>query len=124
MEKPLKNKQKQLKWGEEQVEAINEHGKEIVKSDKDVDEHVQKNNKPYEKLEDKIFDELPYERISEARDLGRQINFNNLTCYFKSKGNSPINFIGFNGPLHLYKNIFNVDTNIEKAEEDQKENQI
>ena len=122
MEKPLKNKQKQLKSGEEQVEAINEHGKEIVKSDKDVDEHVQKNNKPYEKLEDKIFDELPYERISEARDLGRQINFNNLTCYFNSKGNSPINFIGFNGPLHLYQNIFNVDTNIEKAEEDQKEN--
>ena len=122
MEKPLKNKQKQLKSGEEQVEAINEHGKEIVKSNKDVDEHVKKDNKPYEKLEDKIFDELPYESISEARDLGRQINFNNLTCYFNSKGNSPINFIGFNGPLHLYQNIFNVDTNIEKAEEDQKEN--
>ena len=122
MEKPLKNKQKQLKSGEEKVEAINEHGKEIVKSNKDVDEHVKKDNKPYEKLEDKIFDELPYERISEARDLGRQINFNNLTCYFKSKGNSPINFIGFNGPLHLYKNMFNVDANIEKAEEDQKEN--
>ena len=122
MEKPLKKNQKQLKSGEEQVEAINEHGKEIVKSNKDVDEHVKKDNKPYEKLEDKIFDELPYESISEARDLGRQINFNNLTCYFNSKGNSPINFIGFNGPLHLYQNIFNVDTNIEKAEEDQKEN--
>ena len=122
MEKPLKKKQKQLKSGEEQVEAINEHGKEIVKSNKDVDEHVKKDNKPYEKLEDKIFDELPYESISEARDLGRQINFNNLTCYFSSKGNSPINFIGFNGPLHLYQNIFNVDTNIEKAEQDQKEN--
>ena len=42
MEKPLKNKQKQLKSGEEQVEAINEHGKEIVKSNKNVDEDVEK----------------------------------------------------------------------------------
>ena len=57
--------------------------------------------KPYNKIKDKIFDEVPFERIRETRDLGGQINFNNLICYFKSKGNSSINFIGFNGPLHL-----------------------
>ena len=34
------------------------------------------------------------------RDLGRQIDFNNLTYDFKSKDSRPINVIGFKAPLH------------------------
>ena len=38
----MKNKQRQSNSGEKQVEAINEHWKEIVKSNKNVDEDVEK----------------------------------------------------------------------------------
>ena len=43
--------------------------------------------------------------MSEIKDLSRQIDHNNLTYYFKSKGISPINFIGFKAPMHLYRDI-------------------
>ena len=53
--------------------------------------------------------------MGEIRDLSRQIDLNNLTYYCKSKNSAPINFIGFKGPLYLYKDIFNGDTSIEKS---------
>ena len=101
--------------GKKQIKQFKEHRKEIVKSNKDAGKDVDKNSKLYKKLEDKIFDDLSYERMGEIRDLGRQINFNNLTYYFKSKDIAPINFIDFKGPLNLDKNIFSGDTSIEKA---------
>ena len=101
--------------GKKQIKQFKEHRKEIVKSNKDAGKDVDKNSKSYKKLEDKIFDDLSYERMGEIRDLGRQINFNNLTYYFKSKDIAPIHFIDFKGPLNLDKNIFSGDTSIEKA---------
>ena len=53
--------------------------------------------------------------MGEINDLSEQIDFNNLSYYFKSKDSAQINFIGFKGPLHLYANILNGDTNTEKA---------
>ena len=41
--------------------------------------------------------------MSEIRDWSRQIDLNNLTYYFKTKSISPINYIGFEAPLHLYR---------------------
>ena len=38
-----------------------------------------------------------------------------------NKSISPINFIGFKAPLHIYGDTFNGDKSIEKEEEDQKE---
>ena len=73
------------------------------------------------KYENKIFDKLSYERIDEIKDLSRQIDFNNLIYYFKSKDVSPIKFIGFKAPLYLYRNILNGNTKLEKAEEYQKQ---
>ena len=102
--------------GKKQIKQFKEYRKEIVKSNKDVDKDVDKNSKSYKKLEDKTFDDLSYERMDEIRDLDKHINFNNLTCYFKSKDIAPINFIDSKGPLHLSKTIFSGDTSIEKAE--------
>ena len=59
--------------------------------------------------------------MGQMYDLSKEIDFNNLTYYFKSKCITPISSIGFRGPLHLYKNIFNGDTNIEKAEKHQEQ---
>ena len=49
--------------------------------------------------------------MNEINYLSRQIHLNNSTYYFKNKIVSPINFIGFKAPLHLYRDIF--DDNIE-----------
>ena len=67
------------------------------------------NEKPLENK--KFFDELSNERI--------EINFNSLNYYFKDKNISPINFSGFTVPMHIYNNIKNGNTSIEKIEEDQ-----
>ena len=54
--------------------------------------------------------------MSEMRNIGEQIDFDNLTYYFKGKNISPINFIGFRGPMHIYDNIKNGSTSLEKIE--------
>ena len=59
--------------------------------------------------------------MSKIHNLNKQIDFNNLTYYFKSKDISPINFIGFEGPLRLYISIFGGDITIEKVEKDRKQ---
>ena len=43
--------------------------------------------------------------MDEIRNIVEQVDFNNLTYYFKGKDISPINFIGFRGPMHIYNNI-------------------
>ena len=52
-----------------------------------------------------MFDEFSNERMDEMRNIVEQVDFNNLTYYFKGKDISPINFIGFRGPMHIYNNI-------------------
>ena len=54
--------------------------------------------------------------MGEIHDLSRQIDSNDLTFSFLSPNLNPINFIGFKDPLYFYKNVFNADTSIEKAE--------
>ena len=57
--------------------------------------------------------------MGEVIGLSRQIDFNNLTYYFKSKIINPINFVSFKDPLHLYKDIFNGNIKPAKREEAQ-----
>ena len=71
-----------------------------------------------------MFDELSYERMSEIKDLRKQIDLNNSTYYFKDKIISQINFIGFKAPLNLYRYIFNGNIELAKAEEDQKQSKL
>ena len=63
-----------------------------------------------------MFDEPSYDRMIEIKDLSRQTGFNNLTYHFKDKRISPIIFIGFKVPLHLYRDIFDGYIELEKAE--------
>ena len=57
--------------------------------------------------------------MGEIHNIGKQIDFNNLTYYFKNKNISPINFIGFRGLLHIYNNIKNGNTLLGKIGKDQ-----
>ena len=56
--------------------------------------------------------------------MSGEIKFNNSSYYFKSPNLAPIYFIGFRGPLNIYKEIKNSNISIEKAEEDEKKFQI
>ena len=58
-----------------------------------------------------MFDELSKERMGLIRDLSEQIDFNNLSDYFKSKD--------IKGPLTIYRSIFDGDIPIEDTEKDQ-----
>ena len=68
----------------------------------------------------KFFVKLSSEQTGEIYNTSKQIDFNNLNCYFENKELTRTIFISFRGPLHLYKNIYNGNTNIEKAKEDRK----
>ena len=111
--KPLKNKQKQLKIKEKKkVKAIRNQGQiKTTESNKDVDNESRK-----------IFDEVSsHERMSEIKDLSRQIDLNYLTYYFKSKSISLINFIGFKAPLHFYRDRLNGNVKLAEVEKEQKQ---
>ena len=51
--------------------------------------------------------------------MSREIDFNNLTYYFKSSSVAPIHFIKFKGPLHIFEEIENGNISLQKAEENQ-----
>ena len=39
--------------------------------------------------------------------MSKEIDFNNLTYYFKDQNITPIHFISFKAPLHMYNKIKN-----------------
>ena len=48
------------------------------------------------------FNEVSNERIGEIYNISKEIDFNNLTYRFKGSNLTPINFIDFRGPMHIY----------------------
>ena len=46
--------------------------------------------------------------LAEIRYSTKAIDFNNLTYNFTGDS-APISFIGFKGPLHIFKSIYNGD---------------
>ena len=78
-----------------------------------------KNNKSFDNERllkyKEIFDGLSSETIGEIYNMSKHIDFNKLTYYFKDQNISPINFVGFRGRMHIFNNIKNADTSIEKT---------
>ena len=101
--------------GEKQLDALKKKKKlEAIKENKSTD------NKKLLKYKE-ILDELSHERIGEIYKMSKQIDFNNLTYYFKDQNIDPINFINFNGPIQTYNKIKYGNIPIQKFEEDQKQ---
>ena len=56
--------------------------------------------------------------MTKIRESSEPIVFNNLIYYYE--GNSaPINFIGFEGPLHIFKSLYKGDKTLEEIEKEQ-----
>ena len=59
--------------------------------------------------------------MGEIYSMSKQIDFNDFIYYFKSKNITPITFIGFRGPWHIYGNIKNDNISIKEAEENKEQ---
>ena len=57
--------------------------------------------------------------MNEIQNLSEQIDFDNLTYYFKGKS-APKGFIGFKGPLDFYKHINEGYITVKKSRAKQK----
>ena len=53
-------------------------------------------------MEKEAYNRLLDERLDEIQEISKEIDFNNLTYYFKTPGNAPINFIKFKGPFGFF----------------------
>ena len=56
----------------------------------------------------------------EIRNQFNKIDFNDLTYFYKGN-TAPIKFIGFRGPQHIFKSIYNGSIPLEGVEKEQKE---
>ena len=56
--------------------------------------------------------------MAEIRN-SHEIDFSNVKYTFKGQNKAPIDFIGFKGPLHIFKSIHDGDITLEDAEKDQ-----
>ena len=88
--------------GEKQVNAL-----ETLK----LKELKPKETKPIE------YDTYFINGLAKIRVSTKTTDFNNLTYNFTGDS-APINFIGFKGPLHIFKSIYNVDIALEDVEKD------
>ena len=112
---------------EKQIKTIEDQRKKQVKAleylkpkkleaneDKSDDTEMPSMNK-------EIFNKLSRERIGEIYNISKEIDFNNLTCYFKSLDIAPIKFIGFRGSLNICEDIKYGNVLIEKMEKEQEQ---
>ena len=106
--KALKRQTKTIE-DQKQIKALEEHGKQLIKS-RDLD--------PLEILKQKeIFDDLVNEREFEINKLCEGIDFNSLTYYYTSKS-VPKYFIY---PLIIYNDIKSGRISLQKEEKIQEE---
>ena len=57
--------------------------------------------------------------MPEVRKQFKKLDFNNLTYFYKGR-TAPVNFISFEGPLHIFKSIYSSDIALKDVEEDKK----
>ena len=73
--KAFENQIKRIRdQGEKQIKALEVHGKQLIKSSSEKESLLK---------EKEIFEELANKQMVEIQKLSKQINFNNLTNYFK-----------------------------------------
>ena len=112
------------KASEKQTKTIEDQGKKQVETLENL-----KSKEQTKAIEDKsdwklskqkeIYNRLLNKRLDEIQKISKEIDFNNLTYYFKSSNISLINFIKFKGPLSFFNQIKNSNISLGKAEEDQ-----
>ena len=57
--------------------------------------------------------------LAKIRESYKPIDFNDLTYNFKDSNITPVGFVKFKGPLHIFKSIHNGDKVIENIEKEE-----
>ena len=61
-----------------------------------------------------VLKELSNERMGETYNIGKEIDFKNLTYRFKGLNIAPMNFIKIKGPMHIYNETKTGNVSIKK----------
>ena len=99
---------------EKQIRAIEDQGKKQVDALKSLkpEEIKPKEIKPVK------YGDYFLNGLVEIKNYPK-IDFDNLKYTFKDRNNNAIAFIGFKGPLHSFKSIYNGNITLEDVEKDQ-----
>ena len=99
-------------------------GKAFEKQTKAIDDALAdlkpKETKPRETKPNEYGDHF-LDRLAKIRESYKHIDFNDVTYNFKDLRISPVGFIKFKGPLHIFKSIHDGDIPLEDLEKEQKE---
>ena len=113
--KHLKKQYKIEDQEEQQLKAVQEDGRQEVKSCSEKESLTLLKHKT-NLVPKNVFEEVSYETMGCIQNLSKQIDFNDLIYYFQGKS-GPKNFINFKGPLGFYENKKDGYITLEKAEE-------
>ena len=100
---------------EKQTKTIEDQGKKQVNAYKSLESLKPKELKPKEAKPIEYNDYL-IKGLAEIPKNNQPIDFNDLTYNFKGSGDTPINFIKFKGPNHIFKSIHDGDIALEDVE--------
>ena len=108
---------------DKQIKTIEDQGKKQVDALENLkpterskaitdDKSLEQKEESYNKLIDKKLDEI--------QELSKNIDYKYLNYIFTTKASDSVNFINYESPFSLFKNIRDGDVLLEMAEEDQK----
>ena len=100
---------------EKQTKAIDDQGKKQINALADL---KPKKIKPRERKSNKYGDYF-IDGLAEIRESYKPFDFTDLTNNFKDSRTDSVDFIKFEGPLHIFKNIHNGDIPLEDIEKEQ-----
>ena len=107
---------------EKQIKATEDQGTKLAKALENLKPKEQKGIE--DESDDKLlvqketYNRLLSKTLNEIQEISKEIDFNNLTYYFKTPGISWKSFIKFKGPLVFSKEIKKGNISLTKAEED------
>ena len=70
-----------------------------------------------EETKPRRYDDCYIDKFAEIRNLSERIDFNDVTYIYKGEI-TPISFIGFKGPLHIFKSIYKGDKSLGDLKKD------
>ena len=96
---------------EKQTKTIEDQGEKQIKA-------IQNNKKGEKQTKPNEYDDYFLNGLAKIREFSEPIDFNNLKFFYKGS-TAPIKFIGFKGPLHIFKSIHKGDKTLEHIDKEQ-----
>ena len=96
---------------EKQTKTIEDQGEKQIKA-------IQDNKKGEKQTKPNEYCDYFLNGLAKIRESSEPIDFNNLIYFYKGS-TAPIKFIGFKGPLHIFKSIHKGNKTLEDIEKEQ-----